>query len=86
MSPLINPLVRIGKFGWCNTLKKHVTMSASFTNANLVQIGDSIIAKFDRCNNIFDKFFLSFHTLKFGISGDKIQNAFWCVCNMTLPE
>ena len=45
-------------------------MSISSTNAKLVLIGDSIIANFDKCNDIFDKFFLSFRTLSFGISGD----------------
>ena len=33
----------------------------------------------------FDKFFLPFGTLNFGISGDKVQNALWCVYNITLP-
>ena len=60
-------------------------MSSSSTNAKLVLIGDSIIANFNKCNDIFDKFFLSFRTLNFGISGDKIQNILWRVCNMTLP-
>ena len=48
-------------------------------------IGDSIIANFDKCSDIFGKFFLPFCTLNFGISGDKIQNALWRVYNMTLP-
>ena len=48
-------------------------------------IGGSIIANFDKCSDIFDKFFLPFHTLNFGISEDKIQNALWRVYNMTLP-
>ena len=60
-------------------------MSMSSTNAKLVLIGDSIIANFDKCSNIFDKFFLPFHTLNFGISEDKIQNVLWRVYNMTLP-
>ena len=51
-------------------------MSTSSANANLVLIGD---------NPVFDKFFLSFPTLNFGISGDKIQNVLWLVCYMTLP-
>ena len=85
MNPLINPLARNGKIGWCNTFRKHVTMSTSYTNAKLVLTGDSIIANFDKCNDICDGFFLSFRTLNFGISGDKIQNVLWRVCNMTLP-
>ena len=60
-------------------------MSTSSTNAKLVLIGDSIIANFDKCSDIFDKFFLPFHTLNFGISEDKIQNVLWRVYNMTLP-
>ena len=60
-------------------------MSTSSTNAKLLLIGDSIIANFDKCNNIFDKFFLAFFTRNFGISGDKIQFVIWRVYNMTLP-
>ena len=85
MNPLVNPLARNGKFGWYNTFRKHVTMSTSSTNAKLVLFGDSIIANFDKCSDIFDKFFLYFRTLNFGISGDKIQNVLWRACNMTLP-
>ena len=85
MNPLINPLARNGKFGWYNTFRKHVTMSTSSTNAKLVLIGDSIIANFDKCSDIFDKFFLHFRTLSFAISGDNIQNVLWRVSNMTLP-
>ena len=85
MNPLINPLARNGKFGWYNTFRKHVTMSTSSSNAKLVIIGDSIIANCDKCSDIFDKFFLPFRTLNFGISGDKIQNVLWRVYNMTLP-
>ena len=59
-------------------------MSTTSTNAKLVLIGDSVIANFDKCSNIFDKFFLPFHTLNFGIR-DKIQNVLWHVYNMTLP-
>ena len=60
-------------------------MSTSSTNAKFLLIGDSIIANFDKCSDIFDKFFLHFRTLHLGISGDKIQNILWRVCNMTLP-
>ena len=60
-------------------------MSASSNNAKLVLVGDSIVASFDKCNDIFDKFFLPFRTLNFGISGDKIQNVLCRVYNMTLP-
>ena len=38
-------------------------MSTTSTNAKLVLIGDSVIANFDKCSNIFDKFILPFHTL-----------------------
>ena len=74
MNPLIKPLARNGKPGWYNTFRKPVTMSASSTNAKLVLTGDSIIANFDKRSDIFDKFFLPFRTLNFGISGDKMQN------------
>ena len=60
-------------------------MSTSSTNAKLVLIGDSVIANIDKCNSIFDKCFLSFRTLNFGINGDKIKNVLWRVCNMALP-
>ena len=46
-------------------------MSKSSTNTKLVLIGDSIIANFDKCKDIFDKFLMPFCTLDFGISGDK---------------
>ena len=85
MNPLINPLARNGKFGWYNTFRKHVTMSTSSSNAKSVLIRDSIIANFDKCSDIFDKFFLPFRTLNFGISGDKIQYVLWRAYNMTLP-
>ena len=85
MNPLINPLASNSKFGWYNTFKKHVIMSRSSTNATLVLTGDSSIANFDKCSDIFDKLFLPFHTLNIGISGDKIQNVLWRVYNMTLP-
>ena len=54
-------------------------------HAKLVLLGDSIIANFDKCSGIFDQVFLPFGTPNFGISGDKIQNALWCLCNITLP-
>ena len=60
-------------------------MSTSSTNPKLVLIGDSVITNFNKCNDIFGKFFLSFRTLSFGITGDKIQNVLWRVCNMTFP-
>ena len=74
MNPLINLLARNGKFGWYNTFRRHVIMSTSSSNAKLVLIGDSIIANFDKCSNIFDKFFLQ-----------NVQNVLWRVYNMTLP-
>ena len=84
MNPLINLSAINGKIGWYNTFRKHAAMSVSFTNAKLVLTGDSIIINLDQCNDIFDKFFLSFCTLNFGMSGDKIQNVLWRVCNMSL--
>ena len=75
MTPLINPLAINGKFGWCNAFRKHVTMSTLPTNTNLVLIMDSIIGNFDKFNDIFDKSFLSFRTLNFGIGGDKMSDA-----------
>ena len=65
---------------------ENITMSTLSTKAKLVLIGDSIIANFDKCNDIFENFFLSFRTLNFGISGDKIQNVLWHVCNMTFSN
>ena len=60
-------------------------MSTSSTKATLVLIGDSSIANFEKCSDIFHKLFLLFHTLNIGINGDKIQNVLWRVYNMTLP-
>ena len=71
----MNPLI--------NTFRKHVTMTTSSTNAKLVLTGASSISHFDKCSNIFDKFFLPFRTLNFDINGDKIQNVLWRVYNMT---
>ena len=48
-------------------------------------IEDFIITNFDKCNDIFEKIFLSFCTLNFCIRRDKLQNVLWRVCNMTLP-
>ena len=84
MNRLINPLARNGKFSWYDTFSKHVVMSKTSTNAKLMLIGDSIIANFNNCRDIFDKLFLPFRTLNFGISGDKLQNVLWRVCNMSL--
>ena len=56
-------------------------MSTSSTNAKLVIIGDSIIVNFDKCSDVFDRFFLPFRTLNVGISGHKIQNVLWRVFN-----
>ena len=86
MNLLISPLARTGKYGWYNTFRKHVSMSTSSTNSKLVLIGDSIIANFDKCNNVFDKFLLSFPTLNFGIGGDKTQNVLRRLSSTTLPE
>ena len=84
MNRLINPLARNGTFGWYSTFRKHLTMRTSSTNANLVLIGDSIIENLDKCSDIYNKFFLPFRTLNFGISGDKIKNVLWHVYHMTL--
>ena len=75
MTPLINPLAINSKSGWCNAVRKHVIMSTLPTNTNLVLIRDSIIANFDKCNDSFDKSFLSFRTLSFVIGGDKMSYA-----------
>ena len=85
MNPLINPLERNDKFGWYNTFRKQVTMSMLSSNAKLVLIRDSTIANFDKCSDIFDKFFLLFRAVNCGISGDKIQNVLWRVYDMNLP-
>ena len=79
MTPLINPLAINGKLGWCNAFRKHVAMSILPTNTNLVLIRDSIIANFDKCNDIFDKSFLSFRTLNLGIGGDKMSYAAYVI-------
>ena len=79
MKLVINPLARNGKLGWYSTFRKHVTMPSSSTNAKLVLTGDSVIANFDKCSDIIDKFFLPFRTLIFGVSADNIQNVLWRV-------
>ena len=85
MNLLINLLARIGKYGWYNTFRKHVTMSTLSTNVKVVLIGDSMIVNFGKYNIMFDKLFLPFLTLNFGTAGDKSQNVLWRLCNMTLP-
>ena len=84
VNPLINLSAINGKIGWYNTFRKHEVMSVSFTNAKLVLTWDSIIINLDECNDIFDKFFLSFCTLNFVMSRDKIQSVLWRVNNMSL--
>ena len=48
-------------------------------------IGDSIIANFSKFSPIFDKHFSKFHSLNFGIGGNKIRNVLWRINNMSLP-
>ena len=48
-------------------------MSKLPTNTKLMLIGDSAIATFDKCSNIFDHLFLLFSTLNIVISRDKID-------------
>ena len=55
----------------------------SSTNGKLLIIGDSIIGNFGKCNNNFDKFFLSFRTVSFSNSGDKIKNVLGRVYDFT---
>ena len=86
MNSLINPLARNGKVGWHDTFKNHASMCRKSANSKLVLFGDSIIANFDKCKDVFNNYFSSLHTLNFGISGDKIQNVLWRVENMTLPS
>ena len=77
MNVLINPLAKNGKFDWGNTFRKHGIVSTSSTNAKLVLIGHSIIANFDKCSNIFGKFFLPFYTLNFDIRRNKHKMSYW---------
>lgn len=69
----INPIARNDKIGWYETFTKHVIMSKLPTNTKLMLIGDSAIASFDKCSNIFDHLFFFFSTLNIVISRDKID-------------
>ena len=75
INPLINPLARNSKIAWCNTFRKHVTMSTPSTNTKLVLTGDSVIADFDNCKDIFDKF-LSFALKIFALAETKYKKSF----------
>ena len=86
MNTLVDPIARNGKIGWYDTFRNHVALCRSSTNTKVILIGDSIIANFDKCADVFHNLFSSYRALNFGISGDKIQNVLWRVCNMSLPK
>ena len=69
---------------WCRVIltRNHVNI---IHQCKLSANWDTFIGNFDKCSDIFDKFSLPFRTLSFRISGDKIQNVFWRVSDMTLP-
>ena len=55
-------------------------------NPTLVIIGDSIVAGLSRYENIWWTFFKTFHTLNYGIGGDRTQHVLWRAENATLPN
>ena len=52
----------------------------------LVLIGDSIVAGLSCYANIWRTFFKTFHTLNYGIGGDRMQHVLWRAENATLPN
>ena len=79
------PSGRDNKSGWYDIHQKHVNLSLN-SKTILVLIGDSIVAGLSRYANIWRTFFKTFHTLNYGIGGDRTQHVLWRAENVTLPN
>ena len=76
---------RDNKSGWYHIHQKYVNLSLN-SKTILVLIGDSIVAGLSRYANIWRTFFKTFHTLNYGIGGDRTQHVLWRAENATLPN
>ena len=84
-SAATTPSGRDNKSGWYDIHQKHVNLSLN-SKTILVLIGDSIVAGLSRYANIWRTFFKTFHTLNYGIGGDRTQHVLWRAENATLPN
>ena len=84
-SAATTPSGRDNKSGWYDIHQKHVNLSLN-SKTILVLIGDSIVAGLSRYANIWQTFFKTFHTLNYGIGGDRTQHVLWHAENATLPN
>ena len=84
-SAATTPSGRDNKSGWYDIHQKHVNLSLN-SKTILVLIGDSIVAGLSRYVNIWRTFFKTFHTLNYGIGGDRTQHVLWRAENATLPN
>ena len=84
-SAATTPSGRDNKNGWYDIHQKHVNLSLN-SKTILVLIGDSIVAGLSRYANIWRTFFKTFHTMNFGIGGDRTQHVLWRAENATLPN
>ena len=73
------------KSGWYDINQKHLNLSLN-SKTILVLIGDSIVAGLSHYVNIWRTFFKTFHTLNYGIGGDRMQHVLWHAENATLPN
>ena len=64
---------RDNKSRWYDIHQKHVNLSFN-SKTILVLIGDSIVAGLSCYANIWRTFFKTFHTLNYGIGGDRTQH------------
>ena len=84
-SAATTPSGRDNKNGWYDIHQKHVNLSFN-SKTILVLIGDSIVAGLSCYANIWPTFFKTFHTLNYGIGGDRTQHVLWRAENATLPN
>ena len=84
-STATTPSGRDNKSGWYDIHQKHVNLWLN-SKTILVLIGDSIVAGLSHYTNIWRTFFKTFHTLNYGIGGDRTQHVLWRAENATLPN
>ena len=73
MHSLITPVPCDGRACWYKTFMNHAYLAINLQKCRVLLIDGSVIANFSKFSSIFDKHFLKFNTLNFGIGGDKIQ-------------
>ena len=84
-SAATTPSDRDNKNRWYDINQKHGNLSLN-SKTILVLIGDSIVAGLSCYTNIWQTFFKTFHTLNYGIGGDRTQHVLWRAENATLPN